>query len=100
MPTSSATATASLGLDPMGAGRLGQPAGGREGARAALPGGIDKFYLRGDSALYKHELMRWLDERAIGYAISADMSPQLAGCVAALPQDHWKPDREGSRRDP
>ena len=49
-----------------------------EKALAALPGGIDKIYLRGDSALYEHELMRWLDERAIGYAISADMSPQLA----------------------
>jgi hypothetical protein len=39
-----------------------------EKALAALPGGIDKIYLRGDSALYEHELMRWLDERAIGYA--------------------------------
>ena len=78
----------------MGAGWLGQPAGCREGARAALPGGIDEIYLRGDSALYEHELMRWLDERAIGYAISADMSPQLAECVAALPEDHWKPYRE------
>ena len=38
--------------------------------------------------------MRWLDEQAIGYAISADMSPQLAECIAALPEDHWKPDRE------
>jgi hypothetical protein len=36
---------------------------------------------------------QWLDEQAIGYAISADMSPQLAECIAALPEDHWKPDR-------
>jgi hypothetical protein len=33
---------------------------------------------RSDSALYEHDLMGWLDERAIGYAISADMSPQLS----------------------
>jgi hypothetical protein len=65
-----------------------------EKALAALPGAVDKIYLRGDNALYEHELMRWLDEQAIGYAISADMSPQLAACVAALPEDHWKPDRE------
>ncbi|MGC2202175.1 MAG: IS1380 family transposase [Stellaceae bacterium] len=65
-----------------------------EKALAALPGGIDKIYLRGDSALYEHELMRWLDEQAIGYAISADMSPQLAECIAALPEDHWKRDQE------
>src|SRR5271166_6494852 len=50
-----------------------------EKALAALPGGIDKIYLRGDSALYEH---------AIGYAISADMSPQLAECIAALPEGH------------
>jgi hypothetical protein len=65
-----------------------------EKALAALPGGIAKVYLRGDSALYEHELMRWLDEQAIGYAISADMSPQLSQCIAALPEDHWKLDRE------
>jgi Transposase DDE domain group 1 len=73
------------------------PAGGNcrvvEKAIAALPGGIDKIYLRGDSALYEHELMRWLDDKAIGYAISADMSPQLAECIAALPEDHWKADQ-------
>ena len=61
---------------------------------AALPGGIAKIYLRGDSALYEHELMGWLDDKAIGYAISADMSPQLAQCIATLPEDHWKLDRE------
>ena len=65
-----------------------------EKALAALPGGIAKIYLRGDSALYEHQLMGWLDEQAIGYAISADMSPQLAQCIAALPEEHWKLDRE------
>jgi Transposase DDE domain group 1 len=65
-----------------------------EKALSALPGGIAKVYLRGDSALYEHELMRGLDDKAIGYAISADMSPQLAQCIAALPEDHWKLDRE------
>jgi len=35
-----------------------------EKALAALPGGIDKICLRGDSALYEHDLMRWLDEQA------------------------------------
>src|SRR5437899_8218240 len=64
-----------------------------EKARAALPGGIDKIYRRGDSALYEHELMGGLDAPAIGYAISADMSRQLAECVAALPEGHGKPDQ-------
>jgi hypothetical protein len=65
-----------------------------EKALAALPGGIAKIYLRGDSALYQHELMGWLDDQAIGYAISADMSRQLAECIAALPESHWKPDQD------
>jgi hypothetical protein len=56
-------------------------------ALAALPGGLDKIYLRGDSALYEHELMRSLDAKAIGYAISANKSPQLCECIATLPED-------------
>jgi Transposase DDE domain group 1 len=67
-----------------------------EKALAALPGGIERIYLRGDSALYEHALMRFLDEQAIGYAISADMSPQLAECIAALPEDHWRCDQDES----
>ena len=63
-------------------------------ALAALPPGIKRRYLRGDSALYEHALMRDLDAEGIGYAISADMSPQLAACVKALPEEHWKPDAE------
>ncbi len=77
---------------PAGAGNLRVV----EKALAALPGGREKVYLRGDSALYEHEPMRFLDEQAIGYAISADMSPQLAECIAALPQDHWRRDQEES----
>jgi hypothetical protein len=65
-----------------------------EKALAALPGGVGKIDLRGDSALYEHELMKFLDDRAIGYAISADMSAQLAECIAALPAEHWQPDQE------
>ena len=67
-----------------------------EKAVAALPGKYDKIYVRGDSALYEHELMAWLDERAIAYAISADMSEQLRAAILALPEDHWKPDRKES----
>jgi hypothetical protein len=41
------------------------------------------------ATLYEHELMRWLDGQAIGYAISADMSVQhlrigFAEVVASL----------------
>lgn len=63
-------------------------------AVAALPGTFDKIYVRGDSALYEHDLMTWLDERTIAYAISADMSEQLKAAILALPADHWKPWQE------
>jgi hypothetical protein len=36
-----------------------------EEAVRALPGSFDKIYVRGDSALYEHEAMTWMDERAI-----------------------------------
>lgn len=62
-----------------------------EKAVAALPGKFDKIYVRGDSALYEHDLMAWLDSQAIAYAISADMSEGLKACILALPEAHWKP---------
>ena len=62
-----------------------------EKAVAALPGTFDKIYVRGDSALYEHEAMTFMDERAIAYAISADMSGPLKQAILALPPDHWKP---------
>jgi hypothetical protein len=62
-----------------------------EKAVAALPTGIDKIYMRGDSAFYENDLMAWMDERAIAYAISAKIGGQLDACIAALPESHWKP---------
>ena len=62
-----------------------------EKAVAALPGKFDKIYVRGDSALYEHEAMTWMDSRAIAYAISVRMSPQIKECIEALPESHWKP---------
>lgn len=67
-----------------------------EKAVAALPGKLDKIYLRGDSALYEHDLMSWLDGQAIAYAITADMSEQLKAAIEALPEDHWKLERQGT----
>lgn len=63
-------------------------------AVAALPPGIEETLVRGDSALYEQKLMRWLDERGIGFGISADMSPQLRAAVEALPEEAWETDRD------
>ncbi|MGH2355941.1 MAG: transposase, partial [Chloroflexota bacterium] len=48
-----------------------------EQALAALPGGVEEVRLRADSALDEQALLRWLEGRGIGYAISADMSHEL-----------------------
>jgi hypothetical protein len=52
------------------------------------------------TALYEHELMGWLDDKAIGCAISADMSPQLAQCIAALSENHLETRPGRDRRYP
>lgn len=60
-----------------------------EAAVAALPPGVERMLLRGDSALYEHELLRWLEARGIGYGISADMSRELRAAISALPEAAW-----------
>jgi len=65
-----------------------------EQALAALPAGVEAIRLRGDSALYEQALLRWLEARGIGYAISADMSHELAAAIRALPESAWQIERE------
>ena len=61
-----------------------------EKAVAALPGKFDKIHVRVGSALYEHDAVTRMDELAIGYVISAEISPQLKECIEALPEDHWR----------
>jgi len=65
-----------------------------EAALAVLPAGLREIRVRGDSALYEHDLLRWLDARGIGYAISADMGRELAAAIRALPEAAWRPEGE------
>ena len=65
-----------------------------ERAVAALPPGVEEVLVRGDSALYEHDLLRWLDERRIGFAVSADMGARLSAAIRALPEEAWQPDAE------
>jgi len=69
-----------------------------QAAFAALPGSVKKRYFRGDSACHENDLLQWLShaERAkehggaIGFAISAVMSPELQKAVAAVEEKEWK----------
>ena len=61
-----------------------------EKAVAALPPGVTEIRVRGDSALYEHDLLRWLDGRGIGYGISADLGRELVAAIRALPEAAWR----------
>ena len=60
-----------------------------EGALAALPSGVDRVYLRADSALYDHALMVFLDQRQVGFALSVPVSPGLRGRMQGLEEGSW-----------
>jgi Transposase DDE domain group 1 len=65
-----------------------------EQAVTNLPQGITRIYVRGDSALYETEVLRWCEARPIGYAISADLSEQLKAEILRLPERAWQLERE------
>ncbi len=67
-----------------------------EQALAALPAGVAEVRLRADSALYQQSLLRWLDAKGVGYAISADMSRELAAAIRELPESAWRAESEDS----
>ena len=67
-----------------------------ERAIASLPPGITQTFVRGDSALYEQAVLAWCEQptRGIGYAISADMSPQLHAEILRLPATAWQLDHD------
>lgn len=65
-----------------------------------LPGSVVRRRLRGDSALYNEEALTWADSQGIEFAVSADMSQELAREVRCLPESEWRPYRsEAGERD-
>jgi hypothetical protein len=66
-----------------------------ERAVASLPPGIMQCFVRGDSALYEQAVLAWCEApaRGIGYAISADMSPQWYTEITRLPETAWQLER-------
>ena len=67
-------------------------------AFAALPTDLTARYFRGDSACHENGLLAWLKDPAraqepggaIGFAVSAVMSPELAAAVRAVADRTWK----------
>lgn len=62
-----------------------------------LPKGISAVRVRGDTALYDHAVLRFLDREKHQFAISADMTPELRKAIEALDEKDWQrlPPREG-----
>jgi hypothetical protein len=72
---------------PAGMGNLGLV----KQSLSALPDGVVVRRVRGDSALYEQEVLRWLDEEGVEFAISADVSDQLRQRMLAVDEKDWKP---------
>ncbi len=80
-----------------------------QAAFAALPASVKQRYFRGDSACHEAGLLDWLRHPdraqepggAIGFAVSAVMSAELAAAVAAVPEKNWVTlgtEADGTRR--
>jgi DDE family transposase len=58
-------------------------------AFAALPASVTHRFFRGDSADYYQPLLQYLEREQIGFAISADMSPELRAVCTAVGESEW-----------
>jgi len=60
-------------------------------AHAALPGGVERVYVRSDSAGYQHEVLRWCEAAAVEYAVACDVTAAFRAAAAAVPESDWHP---------
>jgi hypothetical protein len=78
-------------------------------AFGGLPESVKERYFRGDSACYEAELLGWLSSKErtaepggrIGFAISAQMSPELTAAVQEVAEKEWitfQSEPDGTRR--
>ena len=67
-------------------------------AVSQLPAGVERIYLRGDSALYDHEVLDFCEARGIGYAISADLTPALRSALTLVEESEWRGYKEEAER--
>jgi hypothetical protein len=63
-----------------------------------LPETVERLRLRADSALYDEAALTWADDAGIEFAVSADMTEELAARVAAVHDYEWRPYKSHSPR--
>lgn len=56
----------------------------------ALPRGVEKRRVRGDSALYEQKVLRMLEREGVEFVISADVTEQLRGRIRNVSDKEWK----------
>ncbi|MBI2567473.1 MAG: hypothetical protein HYV63_10615 [Candidatus Schekmanbacteria bacterium] len=62
-----------------------------------LPAGVEEVFFRADSASYDHELLKYMARGknarfgVIPFTVSADISSELRGAIAAVAEKSWKP---------
>lgn len=69
-----------------------------EQALSQLPPGVERIYLRADTALYEHEVLDFCEARGIGYAISADVTKALRSALELVDEQEWRVYKEESER--
>ena len=60
-----------------------------EEAISNLPDGVETIRVRSDSAAYNHDVMEYCRNNKHGFAISADMSPELRAEIQRVPERDW-----------
>lgn len=60
----------------------------------ALPAGVKKIAVRGDSAMYCPKVLTWMEGRGIEFAISMPMTDELRARIDALPEQSWSRHRK------
>jgi hypothetical protein len=60
-----------------------------------LPKGNTIAALRSDSAAYQAEIINYCEQERIQFAIGADLDEAVVAAIGAIPNDHWRPYKNG-----
>jgi hypothetical protein len=61
-----------------------------------MPKGKRITALRSDSAAYQAEIINYCEQEGIRFAIGADLDPSVLTAIKTIPEDDWKPYKNGS----
>ncbi len=60
-----------------------------------MPKGKKITAVRADSAAYQAAIFNWCEATGKGFAIGADLDAAVKAAIAAIPDDAWRPFRDG-----